>query len=114
MGLLFNMVMATATKESKGCHGQTPSDKKRNCPERHGSSSRKSLNYLVSASQNDKENSKVTTLKHTLFFMIIFIILTFPLKGLGHDVSLSTKSVLSVIAHVNFLLSTISCMSRWA
>lgn len=79
MGLLFNLVMATPTKESKRCHvssGQTPSDKKRNRPERHGSSSRKSLNYLDSASQNDKENSKVTTLQHTLFFMII---VTFPL-----------------------------------
>ena len=75
MGLLFNLVMATPTKESKRCHvtsGQTPSDKKRNRPERHDSSSRKSLNYSVSASQNDKENSKVTTLKHTLFFYDYF------------------------------------------
>ena len=58
-------------KESKQCHvtsGQMPSDKKINRPEFHCLSLRKSLNYLDSSSQIDRENSKVTALKHTLLF----------------------------------------------
>ena len=101
MGLLFNSVMATPTKESKRCHvtsGQTPSDKKRNRPERHGSSSRKSLNYLDSASQDDKENSKVTTLNHTLFFYDYFdisinVILLFAVVFTKFQGSIAKKSL---------------------